>query len=104
MGRLFVSSKLKTQNFLVGRFFCPDLRFILSDIRLEANSGMYMNHTFSYRLDAAKLQMLCQIKPQVPRPSLKFVSVPMRAQLVVCSALIGPDTNFREGLRTWGLI
>ena len=26
-------------------------------IRLEANSGIYINQTFSYRLDAKKLQM-----------------------------------------------
>ena len=32
------------------------------------------------------------------------VSYRLDAQLVLYSALIGPDTNFREGLRTWGLI
>ena len=30
-----------------------------ADIRLEAKSGMYINPTFSYRLDAKKLQMYC---------------------------------------------
>ena len=30
---------------------------IIIDIRLEANSGMYIFHTFFYRLDAKKLQM-----------------------------------------------
>ena len=33
------------------------------------------------------------------RPSLKFVSGPMRAQLVLCSALIGPDRLDSERLR-----
>ena len=49
--------------------------------RLEVNSGIHTNHTFSYRLDAKKLQIYW-----------------------TSWALIGPDTNFREGLPTWVLI
>ena len=65
---------------------------------------MYINHTFSNRLDAKKsfkcIEISLSDQSQVQRPSLKFVSGPMRAQLVLCFALIGPDTNFREGLFT----
>ena len=50
------------------------------------------------------LKFLWQSKPQVQRSSLKLVSGPIRDQLDLCLALIGPDTNLREFLQTLGLL
>ena len=48
--------------------------------RLGANSGMFIFHTFSYTLDAKKLQMYWNFSVR-SNPSLK-----LRAQLVLCSS------------------
>ena len=82
-------------------------------VRLAWFSGIHISYSFSNGLDAKKLQVYWNFsdrantrssKHKVQRPSLKLVSGPIRAQHRFSSALIGPDTNIREGLQTWGLL
>ena len=74
--RLF--GMMKSLNFKINSKLLSSLKSKRPSIRLEANSGMYMNHTFSYKLDAKKLKNA----PNLPSMVLQFPQDQEESKLV----------------------